>query len=149
MDIEICPFHTIYNGFSKGIRVIYFDIEHFIVDLNSFVKFSSARKEEAGRNYWAPTAFSLKHSFARLVTMKKVTVRILEQWENVAEDFLKFLPKQSNFKMKRYQRIKEYPEHSLTRPNLFFITFMRFWIIFGPIWKWCTFDSFPVSKFTY
>ena len=117
LDIGTCPLHTIHKGFSKGVKVIDFDLEQFIVDISSFFKLSGARREDYSKLEEItelPPHFFLKHSSTRWVTLKKVTVRILEQWANLTEYFLKFIPKQPNFKSKnglkenkRYQRIKE------------------------------------------
>ena len=73
----------------------------------------------------------MKHSSTQWVTLKKVTVRILEQRENLTECFLNFLPKQPNFRSKnglqenkRYQRIKEKLEDELTQPYLAYTAFV-------------------------
>ena len=52
-----------------------------------------------------------KHAETRWVSMKYVALRCLEQWENLKEYFLKFLPQQKNFikeveKTQIYLRIK-------------------------------------------
>ena len=39
-----------------------------------------------------------KHAETHWVSMKYVALRCLEQWENLNEYFLKFLPQQKNFK---------------------------------------------------
>ena len=134
LDICTCSLHSIHNGFSKGVKVIDFDLEQFIVNINSFFKLSSARREDYSKLEGVtqlPPHFSLKHSSTRWVTLKKVTVQILEQWENLTEYFLNFLPKQPNFRFKndlqenkRYQRIKEKLEDELTQPYLAFIAFV-------------------------
>ena len=46
LDIGTCPLHLIHNGFSKGVKMIDFDLEQFIVDINSFFKLSSTRRED-------------------------------------------------------------------------------------------------------
>ena len=52
----------------------------------------------------------MQHTETRWLTMKYVAVRVLQQWKNFNEYFLKFLPRKSNFKSivantDRYQRI--------------------------------------------
>ena len=47
-----------------------------------------------------PAHFTVKHSSTCWVTLKKVAVRLLEQWKNLTEYFLVYLSKQSNFKAK-------------------------------------------------
>ena len=78
-----------------------FDIEQFIVDINAFSKLSSARREDYSKLEEItelPSHFSLEYFSTRCFPLKKVTVRILEQWENLTEYFLIFIPKQPNFK---------------------------------------------------
>ena len=99
-------------------------MEQFIVDINSFFKLSSARREDfrdLEEVTELPAHFTIKHSTTRWVTLKKVAVRLLEQWKNSTEYFIVYLPKQSNFKgknqikeNKRYQCIKESLENELT-----------------------------------
>ena len=82
--------------FSKGFRVIDYDTEHFIVDINAFFILSSALREDYSKpkkiTELSPH-FSLKHSSTQSVTLKKVTVRIFEHWESLTEYFLKFILK--------------------------------------------------------
>ena len=42
--------------------------------------------------------FAKKHVDARWLSMKLTCVRVLEQWDNLCEHFLTFLPTQKNFK---------------------------------------------------
>ena len=117
LDIGTCPLHNVHNAFEHGLKFLNFHVEPFIVDINSFFKLSSARRgdfralEEVTE---LPAHFTIKHSSTRWVTLKKVAVRLLEQWKNLTEYFLVYLRKQSNFKEKngikenkRYQLIKE------------------------------------------
>ena len=46
LDIGTCPLHTIYNRFSKSVRVIDFNIEQFIIDIIAFLELSAARRED-------------------------------------------------------------------------------------------------------
>ena len=60
--------------------------------------------------------------------MKCVALRLLEQWPNLKEYFLNFLPKQSNFKSEiakiyRYIRIKKAVEEPLTEVYVSFCAF--------------------------
>ena len=92
-------------------------MEPFIVDINSFLKLSSTRRGDfkaLEKVTELPVHFTIKHSSTRWVTLKKVAVRLLEQWKNLIVYFLVYLRKQSNFKEKngikenkRYQLIKE------------------------------------------
>ena len=56
--------------------------------------------------------YALKHSTARWVTLQKVLVRLIEQYDNLKEYFFTFLPTTSSFKAnieksKWYERICE------------------------------------------
>ena len=56
--------------------------------------------------------YALKHPTTRWVTLWKVLVRLIEQYDNLKEYFLTFLPATSSFKAnveksKRYERICE------------------------------------------
>ena len=46
-NVGSCPFHTVSNGFSEGLKSIdKVDLDQFAVDLHSFFKFSAKRIEE-------------------------------------------------------------------------------------------------------
>ena len=56
--------------------------------------------------------YVLKHCLTRWFTIIKVMVKIVEQWKNFCEYFLKFMPEQKNFKKEikdtvHYKRISE------------------------------------------
>ena len=60
--------------------------------------------------------------------MKYACVRVLEQWKNLKEYFLKFLPKDKTFKQRiaptsRYKRIKTALESVVTEPYIAFCAF--------------------------
>ena len=77
-----------------------FNMDDFFQDMHFFFKCSSARHEDytllatiAG----VTAEYMKKHAETRWVSMKYVALRCLEQWENLKEYFLKFLPQQKNF----------------------------------------------------
>ena len=78
LDIGTCCLHMTHNGFSKGLHSLDFNLEQFIVDLNSFFKLSSARHEDytlLAEITQLPAHFFLTHSSIRWVTLKKVALR--------------------------------------------------------------------------
>ena len=85
-----------------------------------FFKLSSARREDYAslQEVTGITAeYAKKHAETRWVSMKYVALRCLEQWPNLKEYFLTYLPRQKNFKhdiqnTQRYTRIKT----ALTNP---------------------------------
>ena len=69
-----------------------------------------------------------KHCSTRWLSLKFVAVWLLEQWENLTEYFLKFLPKQKIFKgtikeTSRYKRIIEVIQSDLAQHYLAFCGF--------------------------
>ena len=96
-----------------------------------FFKLSSARRED-----WASlestteiaAQYAKQHTETRWLSMKYVAVRILEQYDNIKEYFLKFLPKEKNFKYnikhtERYKRIENALKDPLTEGYIAFCAF--------------------------
>ena len=140
LKLGSCSLHPVHNAFQDGVKKVYqgvvpltenekeklaknkdlvikpktFDIDDFFCDVHFFFKLSSARREDyASLEELTGVAaeYAKKHGETRWVSMKYVAVRCLEQWKNIEEYFLKFLPKQKNFKREiastqRYARLK-------------------------------------------
>ena len=73
--------------------------------------------------------FIQKHSSTRWVTLRKVYVKVLGQYQNLREYFLKLLPKTSTFKSmvrdtERHERIKEVLENEASVSYIAFIAFI-------------------------
>ncbi|CAH0562798.1 unnamed protein product [Brassicogethes aeneus] len=93
--------------------VQYFSTRHQ-KDLHFFFKLSSSRREDykfATLHSEIESQFMLKHVNTRWLSLKKVLSRIIEQFANLKEYFLKFIPDQKNFAREvgstdRYKRIK-------------------------------------------
>ena len=88
LDIGTCPLYNLHNAFANWIKFLNFDVEQFIVNINSFFNLSSTRREHfraLGEVTELPAHFTVKRSSTRSVTLKKVVVRILEQWKNLVE----------------------------------------------------------------
>ena len=68
---------------------------------HSFLKklSSAQRKDYAYLHVFTDTldVFAIKHVESRWLTMKYVALRTVEQWANLQEYFMKFLPKQNGF----------------------------------------------------
>ena len=85
------PLHNVYNAFEHDLKFFNFNVEQFIVDINSFFKLSSAGREDfraLGEVKELPAHFTIKHSSIRWVTLKKA--RLLEQWKSLTQDFDSF-----------------------------------------------------------
>lgn len=132
LDIGTCPLHITHNGFRNGITKLSFNIDSFVIDINFFFKLSAARRADyldIGSLTKVTSHFLQKHSSTRWVTLKKVCVRLLDQFENLKRYFLEFLPTTATFKQsvketERYKRIKESLQASLTIPYISFIAFV-------------------------
>ena len=132
LQIGTCSLHPVHTAFANGVKKLFkcefviqaatdtseekkgsFDMDEFFHDLHFFFKRSSARREDyaslesvTGIVAW----YTMRHAETRWVSMKYVALRVLEQWDNLKEYFMKFLPKQSSFKRDvektlRYKRI--------------------------------------------
>ena len=78
-----------------------FNVDQFALDIHFFFKLSAARRAD----YKSMVEFTdvvleyaLKHSTTRWVSTRKVVLRLIEQYDNLKEYFLAFLPTTSSFK---------------------------------------------------
>ena len=120
LKLGSCPLHPVHSAFQKEIKQLFqrqfpsetsnsegsgelpkkkgtFDLDDFFTDIHSFFKLSSTRHEDytSLESFTGLVAeYAKKHAETRWVSMKYVAVRCLEQWPNLKEYFLKFLPKQ-------------------------------------------------------
>lgn len=134
LSIGSCNLHTVNNGFGKGINVLkeIVDLDQFAIDLNFFFKLSAARREDfekVSSLTEITTQYMLKHCTTRWLSIKKVLLRIIEQYENLIEYFLTSLPKEKNFKREisgtpRYQRIEKLLKSKLTLPYMSYIVYL-------------------------
>ena len=76
-------------------------MDQFAVDINFFFKLSAARRTDyksMAKITDVVAEYALKRSATRWVTLRKVLVRLIEQYDNLREYFLIFLPTTSSFK---------------------------------------------------
>ena len=95
LSIGTCPLLITHNGFRSGIAKLDFNVDSFAIDINFFFKLSAAGRADyidIGPLTEVVSHFLLKHSSTRWVTLKRVCVRLLEQFENLKRYFLEFLP---------------------------------------------------------
>ncbi|HBK83112.1 MAG TPA: hypothetical protein DDZ41_05870 [Flavobacterium sp.] len=113
INISSCALHPVHTGFIKCLAKIDFDYDSFAHDLLCFFKHSSARRQDfelMSLSTEIETQFMLRHVNSRWLSLGKILSRILHQWSNLKEYFLKFLPKEKNFSREiaptdRYKRI--------------------------------------------
>ena len=102
------------------------------MNLHSFFKLSSARRvsyTELKELTEVAAQYVLRHSSVQWLTMKYIVIRIIEQWSNLKEYFLPFIPEQKEFKRsikgtKQYESIAECVKDNMTLPYLFFTVFL-------------------------
>ena len=86
--------------FKKKIKRLGFNVDEFFHDIHFFFKHSIACREDYAsvEVTEVATRYAMQYTETRWLTMKYVAVRVLQQWKNLREYFLKFLPKEYNFK---------------------------------------------------
>ena len=124
LKLGSCSLYPVSSAFQKGIKQLFqgqvpsatsdsegsgqfpkktgtFHLDVFFIDIHSFFKFSSIRREDytsLESVTGVVVEYTKKFAETHWVSMKYVAVRCLKQWSNLKEYFLKFLPKQKNFK---------------------------------------------------
>ena len=118
LDIGTCSIHIANNAFLEGIKCLKdnVNVDQFAIDLHFFFKLSSARREDyrgVSELTDVTTHYVIKHCQTCWLSLGKVLGRIIEQYENLNEYFLKTLPTLPGFigkngvnQTERYQRIK-------------------------------------------
>ena len=132
----MCPLHIVNNSFAKGINSLksVIDLDRFAIDLHFFFSLSSARREDfQGMSEITDVTvhYLLTHCCTRWLSIDKVLVRIIEQYDNIKEYFLVFLPKKNEFKgstgvgsTDRYKRIKAVLEDEATIVYMSFVVYI-------------------------
>ena len=132
LNLGTCSLHPVHTAFRRGIASMSCDLDQFFTDNQFFFKLSSARREDYRSLHTLTNTldkFVIKHVETRWLSMKYVAIRVVEQWDNLTEYFLKFLPKQKDAIRKiketaRYQRISEVLEDSITSAYVSFCAFV-------------------------
>ena len=131
LNLGTCSLHPVHTAFRKGIKSMSYDVDQLFTDLHFFFKLSSARREDYNSLHTLTDVlgkFAKKHAETRWLSMKFVAVRVVEQWVNLTEYFLKFLPKQKGFrqveKTERYQRIRDSLQEDVTLAYVAFTAFV-------------------------
>ena len=131
LNLGTCSLHPVHTAFRKGITSMSFDLDSFFIDLHFFFKLSSARREDYSNLHSLTDTmdkYAMKHVETRWLSMKFVAVRVVEQWGNLAEYFLKFLPKDKKTfrtikETKRYQQIHDALSDNFTLATVSFCAF--------------------------
>ena len=112
MRLGSCGIHITNNSFRKGVTEFGFDVETFVNEISFYFKMSAARRQDYKLMEMfteIEAKYDLKHTIVRWLILKNPILRILEQWGNLDEYFLKYLPKQDNFisKISHHNATKE------------------------------------------
>lgn len=115
VDIGTCSLHPVHTAYGKGLKTLSIDVEKFTQELHFFFKYSSARREDFGLASDVTnvkTANMLRHVSSRWLSIRQVLKRIIEQWDNLVEYFIKQLPREKQFEKEvgstaRYKYIAE------------------------------------------
>ena len=102
LNLGTCSLHPAHTAFRKGIKQLsLLTWMHFVLTFIDILhSLPSARREDyASLHVFTDTldVFAIKHVESRWLTMKYVALRTVEQWANLQEYFMKFLPKQNRF----------------------------------------------------
>ena len=105
LDVGTCSIHIANNGFLEGIKCLKdnINVDQFAIDLHFFFKLSAARREDyrsVSELTDVTTHYIIKHCQTRWLILDKVLVRIIKQYENLKEYFLKTLSTLPGFKGK-------------------------------------------------
>lgn len=127
LDVGTCTLHKVHNAFRQGVDEMSFDFDKFVIDVSSFFKQSAARRKDYEMMEIFTDLephFAKKHVRSRWLSLRKACLRILEQYPNLKQYFLIFIPLQPNFKKdtktsERYQRIVKVSHVNVTKsiPN--------------------------------
>ena len=101
LSLGSCPLHTTHNGFTQGFKSFECYVDQLACDLYFFLKYSSARRDDykfVEEITEVTGQFMLRRCQTRWVSIDKVLLRIIEQFDNLYEYFVNTVPKQANFK---------------------------------------------------
>ena len=84
----------------EGVSSLRFNVDQFILDIHFFFKLSAGRRADYQKISEVTdivAEYALKHSTTRWVTLRRVLVRLIEQYKNLKQFLLVFLPSASTF----------------------------------------------------
>jgi len=139
--IGSCPLHLIHNSFKIGIHSTNWSIEEFVNNLAIWFRHSPSRREDylkTSKTLSNTTGKFIPHlTTTRWLEIRSILERVIEQWANLEEYFLRFIPinKKISLNKHRYLPIKEILQTKLTLIRLNFLVFLSH-NIYGQILIW-------------
>lgn len=130
IHIGSCPLHLIHNSFKIGIDSTDWSIEEFLNHLDSWFSRSPSRREDyrkVATNLSNDTGkFIRSFIIARWLDAGPIIERTIEQWTNLNEYFLKFIPSSRKISPNnlRYIQIRTMLETKSTLIHLNFLLFL-------------------------
>ena len=94
LNVGTCSIHITSNAFLGGIKCLKdnVNVDQFAIDLHLFFKLSAARREDyrgVSELKDVTTHYVIKYCHTRWLSLDKLLVRNVEQYENLKEYFLK------------------------------------------------------------
>ena len=131
LDAGTCSLHIVHKALMFNELINTTHVDQFALDINFFFKLSAGRRadyQKVSEVNDIAAEYALKHSTTRWVTRRRVLVCLIEQYENLKQYFLVFLPSTSTFKSTvqgtaKYTRIKKALEDESTLQYLSFVAF--------------------------
>ncbi|CAF3558690.1 unnamed protein product [Rotaria socialis] len=130
IHIGSCPLHLIHNSFKRGIDNTDWSIEGFLDHLDSWFSRSPSRRADylkIAKNISNGTGkFIRRFIIARWLDAGPIIERIIEQWTNLNEYFLRFIPSSRKISPNnhRYIQIRTMLETKSTLSHLNFLLFL-------------------------
>jgi hypothetical protein len=130
IHIGSCPLHLIHNSFKTGVDSTNWSIEEFLNNLVFWFSHSPSRREDylnIARTLSNDIGkFSFRFIVTRWLDAAPTMERVIRQWTNLKEYFLKFLPTNDKISMnnQRYIQIKTIFETNSTLIRLKFLVFL-------------------------
>lgn len=135
--IGSCPLHLIHNSFKIGINCTNWSMEEFLHSLVHWFRHSPSRREDYHKISKNNGKFIPHFTTTRWLEIESTLERVIDQWTNLEEYFLRYLPKniKSSINKHRYSSIKTFLQ---TPINLIYLNFLVFLShnIFGQILLW-------------
>ena len=131
LNIGTCTLHQVHSAFRAGLKLVDFDVDKFFTDVSFFFKLSAAGREDYSlmeRFIDLEAQIALRHVTSWWLSLRKAALRILEQYPNLKQYFLVYLPLQKNFKREvfptdGYKRIVKILNDPLSQIYIAFLAF--------------------------
>lgn len=130
IHVGSCPLHLIHNSFKIGIDSTKWSIEDFLHNLDGWFSHSPSRREDylkvARKLSNDNGKFVRRFIIARWLDAGPIMERTIEQWKNICEYFINFIPSNRSILTNnhRYIKIRAMVESKLTLLHLNFLVFL-------------------------